>query len=89
MDRIEAHTVAQGELGNIEEAGYATASEHVGTIALKNISAASGKIYEIELSYHWKDKEQVSILIICRVTSRKWFEHQRLDESVTLCEDAI
>jgi len=89
MDRAEAYKLAQDELGEIEEAGYIAASEHIDTIALKEVTSLSGKAYEIELSYLWKESEHEDILVICRVTSKSWFTHQQLEESITLCSDAI
>jgi hypothetical protein len=89
MNRIEAYKLAQNELGKIEEAGYAAAAEHVGTISLKDMSAPNGRTFELELSYHWNDEDQESILVICRVISKSWFEHEKLEESITLYADAI
>jgi hypothetical protein len=89
MDRVEAYKLARDELGKVEEAGFAAASEHIDMISLKDVSAPSGKTFEIELSYLWKDTDQEEILAICRVTSKSWFEHERLEESITLCTSAI
>ena len=79
--------MARDELSKIEAAGYAAASEHIDTVSLKDMSVPGGDSYEVELSYLWKDREQASILAICRVTSKSWFERNQLEESVTLCED--
>lgn len=84
MDRAEAHKLAHDELKKIEQAGYAIATEHVDTAALKVVSSPTGTTYEIELSYHWKDTVHDEILVICRVTSKKWFTHEHIEEAITL-----
>ena len=88
MDRAEAHEMAQQELKVIEAAGYAIASEHLDTATLKDVTSPAGNGYEIELSYQWKDLEHEEILVICRVSSRKWFTHEHLEESVTLSSES-
>jgi hypothetical protein len=87
MDRAEAYTIARDELASIECAGYGVASEHIDTIVLKDVSANSGSLYEVELSYLWKDQACEEILVICRVTSKKkdWFGHKQVEESIILC----
>ncbi|MFT4822542.1 MAG: hypothetical protein ACI9J0_000453 [Cryomorphaceae bacterium] len=89
MDRAEAYLLAQNELNATEGAGYGVASEHIDTIVLKDVVAASGITYEVELSYLWKRTEQDQILVICRVTSKNWFQHEQLERSITLCSPAI
>ena len=84
MDRSEAHELAESELRSIKSAGYALASEHLDTAMLKTVTSAAGATYEIELSYQWKGAEHEEILIICRVTTKKWFTHQYIEDSSTL-----
>jgi hypothetical protein len=85
IDREEAHKVARNELGVIERAGYVVASELIDTIILKDVCADSGISYAVELSYLWKDEECAEILVICNITSKEWFRHQQVQESITLC----
>jgi hypothetical protein len=84
MNRKEAYKVAHDELLQIEGDGYAIASEHIETTHLKQISGASGSKYDVEISYLWKDQEHEEILVICRVTSKDWFSHEHLEESLVL-----
>ena len=87
MDRSEAHEIADGELKSIKSGGYALASEHLDTAMLKTATSATGATYEIELSYQWKGAEHEEILVICRVTTKKWFTHQYIEESITLASE--
>ena len=87
MNRSDANSVTRQYLHDIACAGYATASEHVETIILKNVTTACGGNYEVELSYLWKDEERVEILVICKITSKDWFRHEQLQESITLCSE--
>lgn len=89
MDLAEAYELALKELRVIENAGYGVASEHIETIFQKDVPAASGTTYEVELTYVWEGAEHEEILVICRVTSKSWFKHEHLEESVTLCSRAI
>jgi len=84
MDRSEAHELADSELRSIKSGGYVLASEHLDTAALKTVVAPTGASYEVELSYQWKDAAHEEILVICRVTTNKWFTHQYVEESITL-----
>jgi hypothetical protein len=84
MDRVEAHKLAQNALNAIESAGYGVASGHVDTIVQNEVSVESSDTYDIELSYLWEGPEHEEILVICRVTSRRWFQHQLLEASITL-----
>ena len=84
MDKSEAHILAQTELNAIQAAGYGIASQHVETVQLKEVSAASGTHYQVEVSYLWQNANHDSILVICRINSKTWFEHQQLEESITL-----
>ena len=89
MDRAEAYELVRNELSIIENAGYGVVAGHIDTVVLKEVSAASGTSYEVELSYLWEDPEREKILVICRVTSKSWFKHEQLEESVILCSRAI
>ena len=84
MDRNEACEIARSELRAIEASGYAVASEHIETVALKEVSGLNGASYKVELSYHWDGDNQESIRVICRVTAKHWFSHEHLEESITL-----
>ena len=84
MDRSEAQQLAQTELRAIRDGGYALASEHLDTATLKMVTCATGSVYEVELSYQWKGAEHEEILVICRVSAKKWFTHQYVEESITL-----
>ena len=84
MDKTEARTLARHSLAAIAAEGYGAAAEHVDTVHLGNVTADSGTDYELETSYLWKDKEHEDILVICRVTSKGWFSHEHLEESITL-----
>ncbi|MDX1734034.1 MAG: hypothetical protein R3228_06700 [Halioglobus sp.] len=84
MDEEEAQALAQEELSRVEAAGYAVASEHIDTVVLKEVHGASGTGYEIEVSYQWRGGEHEEILVICRVTSKEWFSHRHVEESLHL-----
>lgn len=89
MNRAEAYKLAQHELSSIESDGYGIASQHIDTINQKSVSASSGTDYDIDLSYVWENPSHDKILVICRVMSKSWFEHEQLEESITLCSRAI
>ncbi len=84
MDRSQARNLAQNELKVVLDAGYTVASEHIDTSTRREVCDGNGKSYALELSYHWAGEEHDSILVICTVTSKDWFSHQRLEESLTL-----
>ena len=84
MDRSEARQLAQKELQVIADAGYPSAAEHIETVICKEVCAADGTHYDMELSYHWKGEVHEDILVICTLTSKDWFSHERLEESTTL-----
>jgi hypothetical protein len=88
MDRAEAYELASRELGLIESGGYGAAAEHIDTAAQKVVSVSSGNSYDVEISYHWKEARHEHILVICTVTSKSWFAHEKLEESLTLYEAA-
>ena len=91
MDRIEALRMSRKELAVIECAGYGAASEHIDTIVLKDVSAESGSVYKVELSYLWQDTECETIMVICRITSKKkdWVGHTQVEKSITLCSPSV
>jgi hypothetical protein len=89
MNRAEAYILAKNELNVIESDGYGTASQHIETIIQKSVSAPSGSDYDVELSYLWENSNNDKILVICRVSSRNWFQHEQLEETITLCSRAV
>ena len=89
MDRVEAYELARKELSTIEISGYGVASEHIDTVFHKDVSAVSGTTYDVELTYAWEGSEHEEILVFCVVTSKSWFKHEHLEESITLCSRAI
>ena len=88
MDRAEALSLAKKELDSIRQAGYGAAAEHIDTVQQKCVTDDSGHGYDLEVSYLWEDLEHENILVICRVTSKTWFAHERLEASVTLAASA-
>ncbi|MGB1142093.1 MAG: hypothetical protein ACPG1A_14420 [Halioglobus sp.] len=84
MDKAEARALAQASLATIASDGYGAAAEHVDTVHLDQVTADSGTHYEMETSYLWKGEAHEDILVICRITSKHWFSHEHLEESITL-----
>ena len=84
MNRAEAGELALSELRLVEREGCGCASKHLGTSTRKALTADSGTRYDVELSYHWKGDSHEEILVICTVTSKDWFSHERVEKSLTL-----
>lgn len=82
MDRSEAYKLAQQKLLEAEELGYEVAAKlatQAGTTTLE-----SGQ-FGIDIAYSWANKKGASVKVTCTVTSRNWYKHEQIQESIVLC----
>lgn len=86
MDRTEAYKIAQDELVRVEQEGFESALSNLGASLQEDISGPSGDLYNVELIFQEHNDRKRRVKVTCSVTSKNWFRHEQLSESVILCE---
>ena len=86
MDKAEAYKIAQRQLLIVENNSYENAYFKVNSKSQSEVTGAAGVSYEVELFYTWGNKEKNSIKVACSVTTKNWYQHEQLTESITICK---
>jgi hypothetical protein len=89
MNKIEAYNIAQNQLLSIKDKGFNGIKSYIGNVDKREILGKEGATYDVEISYKWKNKKKEVIIITCSVTSNNWFQHEQLNESISLYKPKI